>query len=110
MSDDFNLDENSFSDDDSGDGQGWLATYGDMMTLLMCFFVLLFSMSKIKQSKFEQLKQTLKQAIGKQKVPKAGTREGLTMQKRDKKEKPKTVDELGGLIPKKEKGRRHTVF
>lgn len=32
---------------------GWMATYGDMVTLLLCFFVLLFSMSSIDVAKFK---------------------------------------------------------
>lgn len=31
----------------------WMATYGDLMTLLLCFFVLLFSMSTVDAQKFE---------------------------------------------------------
>lgn len=31
----------------------WMATYGDLMTLLLCFFVLLFSMSSVDAQKFE---------------------------------------------------------
>ncbi|MFZ5352074.1 MAG: OmpA family protein [Bacillota bacterium] len=42
----------------------WLATYGDMMTLLLCFFVLLFAMSSIDAQKFEALVQSLSGAIG----------------------------------------------
>ena len=33
----------------------WMATYGDMVTLLLCFFVLLFSMSSINQEKFQKI-------------------------------------------------------
>ena len=29
----------------------WMATYGDMMTLLLCFYVLLFSMSTVDAQK-----------------------------------------------------------
>lgn len=35
------------------DGQRWLATYGDMVTLLMAFFVMLFALSNVEQAKFE---------------------------------------------------------
>jgi len=31
----------------------WMATYGDMVTLLLCFFVLLFSMSSVDIAKFK---------------------------------------------------------
>ena len=37
----------------------WLATFGDLMNLLLCFFVLLFSMSTIDAEKFEQLAASL---------------------------------------------------
>lgn len=33
----------------------WMTTYGDLVTLLMCFFVLLFSMSNIDSMKFKQM-------------------------------------------------------
>ncbi|PKM49849.1 MAG: hypothetical protein CVV02_13990 [Firmicutes bacterium HGW-Firmicutes-7] len=32
---------------------GWMATYGDLVTLLLCFFVLLYSMSNIDISKYK---------------------------------------------------------
>lgn len=45
----FNVDD----DDDAGGGE-WLATYGDLVTLLLCFFVLLYSMSTIDNKKFKK--------------------------------------------------------
>lgn len=33
----------------------WMDTYGDMVTLLLCFFVLLYSMSSIDQAKWKML-------------------------------------------------------
>ena len=30
----------------------WMDTYGDMVTLLLCFFVLLYSMSTIDEAKW----------------------------------------------------------
>lgn len=35
------------------DSQRWLATYGDMITLLLAFFVMLFALSSIEQEKFD---------------------------------------------------------
>jgi len=36
----------------SGGGANWMDTYGDMVTLLLCFFVLLYSISTIDQQKW----------------------------------------------------------
>lgn len=40
---------------ESGGGGDWITTYSDLVTLLLCFFVLLFSMSAIDAGKFRQL-------------------------------------------------------
>lgn len=37
----------------------WMATFSDLMNLLLCFFVLLFSMSSTDTAKFEDLAQSL---------------------------------------------------
>jgi chemotaxis protein MotB len=42
-----------------GVGQGWLMTFSDMVTLLLCFFVLLFLMSTLDAQKFMQLVSNL---------------------------------------------------
>lgn len=43
----------------------WMVTYGDMMSLLLCFFVMLVAMSQIKaDEKFEQVMQSLREAFG----------------------------------------------
>lgn len=36
------------------DADGWKDTYGDMVTLLLCFFVLLYSMSSVNSEKWEK--------------------------------------------------------
>lgn len=41
----------------SGGGANWMDTYGDMVTLLLCFFVLLYSMSSIDSKKWEWIVQ-----------------------------------------------------
>ena len=41
-----------------GGGANWMDTYGDMVTLLLCFFVLLYSMSTLDQQKWLQIVQS----------------------------------------------------
>jgi chemotaxis protein MotB len=43
------------SSDDGGEGANWMDTYGDLVTLLLCFFVLLFSFSSVNAEKWEAL-------------------------------------------------------
>lgn len=44
--------------------QGWLATFADLMSLLMCFFVLLLSFSELDVVKFKQIAGSMKTAFG----------------------------------------------
>ncbi|MCI8843049.1 MAG: flagellar motor protein MotB [Oscillospiraceae bacterium] len=41
-----------------GGGANWMDTYGDMVTLLLCFFVLLYSMSTVSEEKWRALVQS----------------------------------------------------
>ena len=41
-----------------GGGANWMDTYGDMVTLLLCFFVLLYSMSTISEDKWKSIVQS----------------------------------------------------
>ena len=41
-----------------GGGANWMDTYGDMVTLLLCFFVLLYSISSLDQNKWIMLVQS----------------------------------------------------
>ena len=41
-----------------GGGANWMDTYGDMVTLLLCFFVLLYSMSTISEDKWKAIVQS----------------------------------------------------
>lgn len=91
-----------------GDGDGsegspaWMTTFADMVTLLMCFFVLLFAMSTTQQETYKELVQSLRSALGAQTIPEAGTREGLQMHAVPSEEPTETtqIDELGGMIQK----------
>ncbi len=41
-----------------GGGANWMDTYGDMVTLLLCFFVLLYSISTMDENKWKALVQS----------------------------------------------------
>lgn len=41
----------------------WMATFSDLMNLLLCFFVMLFSMSTVDAQKFEQLAASFNQTF-----------------------------------------------
>ena len=43
------------SSEDEGGGANWMDTYGDLVTLLLCFFVLLFSFSSMDSQKWKSL-------------------------------------------------------
>ncbi|MDE7418195.1 MAG: flagellar motor protein MotB [Lachnospiraceae bacterium] len=49
----------------------WMSTFSDMMTLLMCFFVLLFSMSEVDAAKFEEVAKSFQSTIS---IFKAGSK------------------------------------
>lgn len=42
----------------------WKDTYGDMITLLLCFFVVLFSFASIDASKFEAVMKSMEGSLG----------------------------------------------
>ena len=51
-------------EDAPSNGQAWMATFSDLMNLLLCFFVLLFAMSNIDEDKFEELVASLSASFG----------------------------------------------
>lgn len=46
----------------------WLATFGDLMSLLMCFFVLLLSFSEMDVLRFKQIAGSMREAFGVQQM------------------------------------------
>ncbi len=55
----------SKKEEESGGGAPeWMCTFSDMMSLLLCFFVLLFSMSTIEKEKFVQAISSIQGALG----------------------------------------------
>ena len=53
----------SGGDEDDG-GPDWMGTYGDMITLLMAFFVMLYAMSSVDAEKFKQFVSGLAAPFG----------------------------------------------
>ena len=49
-------------------GGGWIMTFADLMSLLLCFFVLLLSFSEMDRQKFKVLSGSLSQAFGVQRL------------------------------------------
>jgi chemotaxis protein MotB len=53
---------------DDGHGGGgmerWLLTYADLITLLLIFFIIMYSMSSLNKAKFDQLVQMLSMSFG----------------------------------------------
>ncbi len=49
----------------SHDGrERWLLTYSDLITLLLAFFIILYSMANVNQGKFQQMARSLHVAFG----------------------------------------------
>lgn len=42
----------------------WLLTYGDMITLILCFFILLFTMSEVKKDKVSRTMRAFQKQFG----------------------------------------------
>ena len=51
---------------DDGVDEDWMATYSDMVTLLLCFFVLMMGISKIDIILFEQIKHSISKELSKE--------------------------------------------
>lgn len=50
----------------ASDDSSWMETYGDMVTLLLCFFILLAAISKVDTVLFEAVQSGMTKEIGKQ--------------------------------------------
>ncbi|HZK58628.1 MAG TPA: flagellar motor protein MotB [Cryobacterium sp.] len=57
----------------------WMASYMDMVTVLMCMFIVLFAMSTVDQAKFFQLKNSLATGFGSVDVGKVDTAKGVVV-------------------------------
>lgn len=70
----------------------WMASYMDMVTVLMCMFIVLFAMSSVDAKKFEQLKNSLATGFGAVDVGKVDTAEGFVVE-------PEDVNDEGQPVP-----------
>lgn len=50
--------------EESVNTEAWMATYSDLVTLLLCFFVLLYSFSEVDVEKFEKMMNSFHGSIG----------------------------------------------
>jgi chemotaxis protein MotB len=51
-------------EEEKENGERWLLTYADLITLLMIFFVVLYSMSKVDAQRFAAVAESLNKALG----------------------------------------------
>jgi Flagellar motor protein len=69
---------------DGGGGHGggeerWMASYMDMVTVLMCLFIVLYAMSTVDAAKWESLKLALATGFGQEATEFADTAEGIVV-------------------------------
>ena len=69
----------------------WMASYMDMVTVLMCLFIVLFSMSTVDQDKYEKLKSSLATGFGTEVSENIDVTEGLVVP-------PENVGEDGEML------------
>lgn len=77
------------SNDEENKSPSWLTTYGDMMSLLLIFFIFLFSFSNIDAQKFKAMVASLQASLGvleggrsMSSVPATGGDEGQDLEQR----------------------------
>ncbi|MGV1099358.1 flagellar motor protein MotB [Thiovibrio sp. JS02] len=56
--------QNPFSEEAHGKSPAWILTFADMMTLLLCFFILLFTISRVDLAKFREVAMAMTSALG----------------------------------------------
>lgn len=67
------MDDDSECEECEEGAPAWLATFADLMSLLMCFFVLLLSFSEMDIQKYKQVAGSMKHAFGMQRTVKSDT-------------------------------------
>ena len=81
----------------------YMGTYGDMVTLILCFFILLFAMSSVDSQKFQQALLSLKGSLG---VLKGG----VTVEESNDPNKSGEVGTSPGAAPRVNVDTRHVAY
>lgn len=81
----------------SDDQAPWLVTYADLMTLLLVFFVLLFSLSNIDRERYKSAIERVKVQVDQKKVPTALMELMELMETSDTMDQRFTIEEITGL-------------
>lgn len=93
--------ERDETDSESPGAPAWVVTFGDMMSLLLTFFVLLLSFSEIDAVKYRALSDSFRVAFGLQKeqqlFTQPQTRESLSPNQNGSKDS--ILEELNSIIP-----------
>lgn len=72
------------AEEDKPGAPEWMVTFGDLMSLLLTFFVLLLSFSQMDNARFKELAGSLERAFGVQrKEPRYDTPKGMTIVAKD---------------------------
>ena len=79
---------------------GWLTTFNDLVTLLMVFFVLLFTMSTVDSRKMQDFQYALQSGLG---VLKTGTKVSISVKK------TQPVDDMSHIMTQAE-GKRNKQY
>ncbi|MET4782763.1 flagellar motor protein MotB [Glaciihabitans sp. UYNi722] len=66
-------------EEEHGPDERWMASYMDMVTVLMCMFIVLFAMSTVDQNKFEELRNSLATGFGVTNIGKVDTAQGTVV-------------------------------
>ena len=64
MSDELNAKIKKLETEVSEGAPAWVVTFGDLMSLLLCFFVLLLSFSEMDRAVYKQVAGSLREAFG----------------------------------------------
>lgn len=65
--------------EEHGPDERWMASYMDMVTVLMCLFIVMFSMSAVDIDKYEKLKNSLATGFGAVNEGKVDTAQGVVV-------------------------------